>query len=200
MRRIISSVYLVLLIAIALAVRADAADKDTEAALAAVAAAPETQTVRIGDKAPRTIGGVMCHGSKVDTADFGGKYVLVVYWSESDPNYKAWDATLREIRRSYTNNTDFLMLSICMDGDFAKWKDDLEQAKPIELKGKQIALFRDRIWWHAVDDDWPVPQSVVDREHLPVAHLIGRDLHFLAVRIPLDELNTTVESQVKPVE
>jgi hypothetical protein len=158
--------------------------------------------VQVGDAAPAKIGGTLSSGDwiGVEKSDFKGKLVLVVYWSLGDAKRKAWESKLKGIRKDQINNEDFRILSICMDDDFEKWRTYLNDAGPLERNGKKIEFYSDRTWWQANVVDWEPPESVVEKTHLPVAHLIGEDGRFIAVRIPFEDLQRTVAANVNKPE
>lgn len=159
---------------------------------------PEKKQVQVGDVAPVEVGGNSSHGDGIGIEDdaFKGKFVLVVYWSLDDVKRELWESKLREIRKAQLNNPDFRILSICMSADVEKWMKYLKLAKPLEADGHKIQMFSDRIWWQAHVMDWKPPASVVETTHLPVAHLIGKYGRFVAVRIPLEDLQRTVSAKV----
>src|SRR4051794_24932490 len=155
--------------------------------------------VQVGDVAPAKIGGTLCSGDwiGVENSDFKGKFVLVVYWSfDDDARRRAWESKLKDIRKDQINNADFRILSICMDDDFEKWRKYLNNAGPLERDGKRIEFFRDQLWWQANIIDWEPPESVVEKTHLPVAHLVSKYGRFIAVRIPFEDLQRTVAAKV----
>ena len=156
--------------------------------------------VQAGDAAPAKIGGTLSSGDwiGVEKSDFKGKFVLVVYWSfDDDARRKAWESKLKDIRKDQINNADFRILSICMDDDFEKWRKYLNDAGPLERDGKKIEFYGDRLWWQANIIDWEPPESVVEKTRLPVAHLVSKSGRFIAVRIPLEDLQRTVAANVR---
>jgi hypothetical protein len=154
--------------------------------------------VQVGDVAPSTIGGTLSSGDWIglEKSDFNGKFVLVVYWSFKDAKRKAWESTLKDIRKDQINNADFRILSICMDDDFEKWTKYLSDAGPLERNGDKIEFYRDRLWWQANIIDWEPTESVVETTRLPVAHLVSNYGRFIAVRIPFEDLQRTVAADV----
>lgn len=150
----------------------------------------------MGQSPPSEIGGTLSSGDAVTKNDYRGKYLLVVYWSLQDNDYSQCDKVLREIREQHMRNKDFMMLNICTDGDFKQWMEYLDKADKLEKNGETFAIFRDQTWWHAhVFDYSPHPDLGAPKQGA-VAHLLGPDGKFLAVRIPVSELRKTVQSKL----
>jgi len=154
--------------------------------------------VQVGDVAPAEVGGDSSHGDGIGIADdtFKGKFVLVVYWSPGDVKRELWESKLRDIRKAQLKNPDFRILSICVSADFEAWMKYLDQAPPLDVDGHKVKIYSDRIWWQLHVMDWKPPESVVDKSQLPAAHLIGKDGRFIAVRVPLKDLVSTVAANV----
>jgi len=152
--------------------------------------------VQMGDVAPVEVGGNSSHGDGIGIEDdaFKGKFVLVVYWSLDDVNREQWESKLRDIRTSYLKNSDFRILSICVSTDVDAWMKYLDQAPPLDVDDHKVKIYSDRLWWQLHVMDWKPPEAVVDQ--LPTAHLIGQDGRFIAVRVPLKDLESTVAANV----
>ena len=153
----------------------------------------------MGDEVP-FIDGDFSQGGPVFPEYYQDKYLVVVFWAMGDPKSAEWEAKLREIRKTYSRNKDLQMLSVCVEADRDKWMKYLDDAAPLEDDGEKVQIFRDRLWWQTQvhPEGWTASREMVDKEHLPGAYLVGTQGKFLAVRIPLADLESTMKANVKP--
>ena len=155
--------------------------------------------MRVGDHAP-AVAATGTDGNFLRAQPWGGKTVLLAFWSMDDPAGLRQLEALRAIRREFARDDRLRIISLCTDDDWATWYAFLEAQGMVDYgedRGR-FYFYMDNTWWHASeashDYDTADAYGVAGRSK---AFLVGPDGRFLAARLDDDELRGTVASALK---
>jgi hypothetical protein len=158
---------------------------------------PQDKPFKPGEVAPQFWG----HTAGGEVYDYGksfkGKTILLIFWSMKDPDNEKLNQKLRQIRNQFLQNKNLIMVSQCVDQDFAQWMQYCEQQKDID----GVKFYNDSRWIQQTQGGFDLKEinSAQDFgvEKTPAFFLIGPDRKFLGVDIPQKDLESFLTKTFK---
>ncbi|QDT42648.1 hypothetical protein Pan241w_27350 [Gimesia alba] len=149
---------------------------------------------RVGQPAP-VIEGFASDGNVSNLKTNKGSFTLLTYWSLNDKQYEQNLRTVERIFQKHGARPDFKIISF--------WRDDWPEYQA-EMNRRGSAFYGSRNWWKLkfIDSDRSQKnENEPDRiwgsdlkpNSTPVYILLDREHKFLAIDIPGDQLEKTVE-------
>ncbi len=159
----------------------------------------DLQRFKVGQKAP-FIEGFTCAGSVSNLESNKGSFILLTYWKLNDKNYEQNLRAIERIFKKYQDRDDFKIVSFWIED----WTEYLA-----EMKKRGSSFYSSRNWWklkfvfsgltkktdRKINRIW---ENDFSEDKTPVYILLDKELKFLAIDIPNNKLEETLDSYLKP--
>lgn len=106
-------------------------------------------SLKIGERVP-LVWGMVLDGTIVSSENVSGRIVVLDVWSMKDKNRDETQQQLSKLRSRFLGNKRFLILSLCIDGEWEDWRKYCVAQKSLPTpNGLEVPFIADAYWWQA---------------------------------------------------
>jgi len=152
--------------------------------------------LKIGDIAPDLLA-TTNGGQPVVLKELKKKVILIEFWSQDDKARRNQVQTLRAIRQDYLRDSEFIIISVCVDGE---WDDFFSYCQEYEAVDG-VPFNSDFKWWQS-----KIQTEDADREEIiqnyqigktPAYFLLKENNELTGVQIPQDQLRDRIDKLLR---